>query len=60
MSDTYQADIICRNCGYSYVADIEKGISVFDFLYMKNCPKCGCRQLHKDIFKELKNEQRTK
>lgn len=56
MSGTYQADIICRNCGYSYVADIEKGVSVFDFLYMKECPNCGCRQLHQDIFKEMKNE----
>lgn len=59
MSDTYQVDIICRNCDYSYVADIKKGISVFDFLYLRECPNCGCKELHKDMFKkekEVKND----
>lgn len=47
MSDTYSIDLVCSNCNYSGLVEIQKGKTVESALITLNCPTCGCSTLRK-------------
>ena len=44
----YKVNVKCRNCGYTYLEEVEKGCTIFDWLYNKKCKHCGCATLGHD------------
>ncbi len=45
MAETYNANVICGNCGWYGVTPIRKGLRVSIALRSLKCPTCGCTTL---------------
>lgn len=46
---TYEAELVCENCGRKSLMDIQKGTTITEFCNETKCPNCECIALQKEV-----------